>query len=264
MQKSLKERFNIKVSGKGTRPIMFIHGLGCDQTIWKKVVPAFEDEYKVILFDHMGAGESNLSFYDPEKYSSLEGYASDIISIVNELDLSKVILIGHSVSNMIGLLAVIAAPDLFEKIVMVSPSPCYINDHSYIGGFARKEIENLLGTMRKSYIDWAIGIAPVIMANPDQPQFAHELKESFCKRDPAITQQFAAVTFLSDNRGDLSKLKIPTLIMQCSQDVIAPLQVGEFMERNIPYATLRIMKATGHCPHVSAPAETIEMIKEFL
>ena len=244
--------------------MLFAHGFGCDQNMWRYITPAFENDYKIILFDYVGAGKSDLSAYHPDRYNSLQGYAQDILEICEELKLKDVIFVGHSVSSMIGVLAAIERPEIFSDLIMVSPSPCYINDGEYIGGFERKDIEGLMETMEKNYIGWANFLAPNIMGNKDRPELGEELTESFCSTDPVIANQFAKATFFSDNRKDLPRLKTPSLILQCSEDIIAPPEIGDYMNKNIKNSTLRQMKATGHCPHMSAPDETITLIKEYL
>jgi sigma-B regulation protein RsbQ len=264
MTATISQRNNVKRFGKGTQPMLFAHGFGCDQNMWRFITAAFENDYHVILFDYVGAGKSDITAYNTERYSSLHGYAQDILDICEELQLSNVIFVGHSVSSMIGLLAAIEEPKYFEKLIMVGPSPCYINDGDYKGGFERKDIEGLLDTMEKNYIGWSNFIAPNIMGNKDRPYLAEELTESFCSTDPVIARQFAEATFFSDNRNDLRKTKIPALILQCSDDIIAPIEVGEYLSKHLANSTLRIMKATGHCPHMSAPEQTISLIKEYL
>jgi sigma-B regulation protein RsbQ len=264
MNNTILQRNNVHIIGKGKRPMMFAHGFGCDQNMWRFITPAFENDYKIILFDYVGSGKSDLSFYNKEKYSSLQGYAQDVLDICEFLDLRDIIFVGHSVSSMIGALAAIVQPKYFSGIIMVGPSPRYINDKDYVGGFEQKDIEGLLETMEKNYIGWANFLAPNIMANADRPELSEELKESFCSTDPVIARQFAEVTFFSDNRHDLSKLRIPSLILQCSEDIIAPLEVGEYVHKYTPGSTLKIMKATGHCPHMSAPDETIDLIVQYL
>jgi sigma-B regulation protein RsbQ len=264
MQKTISQRNNINVFGNGKQPMMFAHGFGCDQNMWRFITPAFEDDYRIILFDYVGAGKSDLSQYNPERYSSLQGYAQDVLDICEELQLKDVIFVGHSVSSMIGLLAAIDKPEYFSNIIMVGPSPCYINDEGYIGGFEKKDIEGLLETMEKNYIGWANFLAPAIMGQKEKPHLGEELAQSFCSTDPVIASQFAKATFFSDNRKDLSKLKTPSLILQCSEDIIAPVEVGNFIHHQLTGSTLKIMKATGHCPHMSEPEETIELIKDYL
>jgi sigma-B regulation protein RsbQ len=264
MVSSIATRNNVRVYGKGVQPIMFAHGFGCDQNMWRFITPAFENDYKIVLFDYIGAGKSDLKAYEPERYASLNGYAQDVLEIIEELKLKDVIFVGHSVSSMVGVLAAIEEPSYFSKLILVGPSPCYINKDDYKGGFERKDIEGLLETMEKNYIGWANFLAPAIMANKDRPQLGEELTESFCSTDPVIARQFAEATFFSDNRDDLRKIKIPSLILQCSEDIIAPVEVGEYVHRNLTNSTMKIMKATGHCPHMSEPEETISLMKDYL
>jgi sigma-B regulation protein RsbQ len=244
--------------------MLFAHGFGCDQNMWRYITPAFENHYKIIVFDYVGAGKSDKSAYNKERYASLQGYAKDVLEICEELQLRDVVFVGHSVSSMIGLLAAIEEPDYFSRMIMVGPSPSYINDGDYKGGFSRADIEGLLETMEKNYIGWANFLAPNIMGNKDKPHLGQELTDSFCSTDPVIARQFAEATFFSDNRNDLPKNSVPSLILQCSDDIIAPQEVGEYLARNLPGSTLRVMKATGHCPHMSEPEETVHLIKEYL
>ena len=245
--------------------MLFAHGFGCDQNMWRFITPAFEEHYQLVLFDYVGAGNSDVASYNTDKYNDLNGYANDILDIVNALDLKDIIFVGHSVSCMIGLLAALKQPDRFSKMIFIGPSARYINEGSdYIGGFEEKDILELLNTMDQNYIGWANFLAPAIMKNPEKPELGAELTESFCSTDPVIARQFAEVTFLSDNRDDLGKLKIPTLILQCSEDLIAPVEVGHYLNEQISGSTLKVMQATGHCPHMSAPDETIALIKEYL
>jgi sigma-B regulation protein RsbQ len=240
------------------------HGFGCDQNMWRFITPAFEQDYQIVLFDYVGSGKSDRSAYNQERYASLEGYAQDVLDICSALQLKDAIFVGHSVSSMIGMLAAIAEPHRFAKVIMIGPSPCYINGEGYLGGFARQDIEGLLVTMEKNYIGWANFLAPNIMGRPDRPELGQELTDSFCSTDPIIARQFAEVTFFSDNRSDLPKLKTPALILQCSEDIIAPLAVGHYLHQHLPNSTLTVLKATGHCPHLSAPEETIAAIDDFL
>lgn len=246
--------------------MMLAHGYGCDQNMWRYVVPRFADEYRVVLFDHIGAGESDLGAYEPQRYSSLEGYAADVVELCEQLGLSDVIYVGHSVSATVGVLAAAAKPDLFAALVLVTPSPCYINDadEGYIGGFSRADIDELLGSLDSNYLGWSSAITPVIMGRPDRPELAEELEESFCRTDPDIARNFAKVTFLSDNRADLERVQTPSLILQCTDDVIAPVTVGEYVRDHMPNATMTLLNATGHCPHMSAPEETADAIAQFL
>jgi sigma-B regulation protein RsbQ len=261
---SVLQRNNVTISGDGDTPIMFAHGYGCDQHMWRLVAPAFADDYRLVLFDHVGAGGSDLAQYDRAKYSSLRGYAQDVVEICAELDLKNIVFVGHSVSAMIGALAAIEAPERFASLVFVGPSPCYINDGDYIGGFDRKDIDELLEFQDANYLGWSSTLAPVIMGNADRPELSEELRASFCRTDPEIARQFAAVTFLSDNRADLPNVTPRSLVLQCVEDVIAPMAVGEYVHRHLPDSELTILNATGHCPHLSAPDETIAAIKAFL
>ncbi len=261
---SVLKRNNVKISGKGEKPMLFAHGFGCDQNMWRFVAPAFEQDYKVILFDHVGAGQSDLAAYNRSKYSTLDGYADDVLEICRELDVSRGIFVGHSVAAMIGVLAAIKEPQRFEKLVLVGPSPRYIDDRDYTGGFSREDIEALLDFQDSNYLGWSSTMAPAIMGNPDRPDLGEELTNSFCRTDPEIAKHFARVTFLSDNRADLPKLRTPALILQCSNDVIAPEAVGQYMRRNLADSQLVILNATGHCPNLSAPNETIAAMQTFL
>ncbi|HET7434442.1 MAG TPA: alpha/beta hydrolase [Thermoanaerobaculia bacterium] len=257
-------RNHVNVSGNGTQPIVFAHGFGCDQNMWRYVTPAFEQEYKIVLFDYVGSGKADRAAYDADRYSTLDGYATDVLEICAALDLHDVIFVGHSVSSMIGVLAANREPERFSRLIMVGPSPRYVNDDGYTGGFERRDIEGLLDLMDKNYIGWANFLAPVIMKNDDRPELTNELNASFCSTDPKIARRFAETTFFADNRADVAQLTVPSLIMQCSEDAIAPIEVGNYLHRNIPSSTLRLLKATGHCPHVSHPEETIDVIRKYL
>jgi len=257
-------RNNVRITGRGTQPMMFAHGFGCDQNMWRLVAPAFEATHRVVLFDHVGAGNSDVTGYSKAKYSSLQGYADDVLEICREAGLTDVVFVGHSVSAMIGVLAAIRAPDRFAKLVLVGPSPRYIDEDGYVGGFKRADIDGLFESLDANYLGWSMEMAPVIMGNPDRPELGKELANSFCRTDPEIARQFARVTFLSDNRRDLLHVRTPSLILQCSQDVIAPLAVGDYLRANLANSTLVVLKATGHCPNLSAPRETIAAIEAFL
>lgn len=258
-------RHNINQSGRlDGQPMLFAHGFGCDQHMWRYVAPRFEDEFRVVLFDHVGAGNSDLSAYDPQRYSSLSGYAEDVVAICTELELRDVIFVGHSVSAMIGVLAAAAAPELFAKLVLVGPSPCYLNDTDYVGGFSVEDINDMLDSLESNYLGWSSVMAPAIMGRPDRPELGDELTESFCRTDPSIARHFARVTFLSDNRDDLSAVATPTLVLQCANDVIAPVSVGEFVRDRMPDASMVLLNATGHCPNLSAPDETTAAMEQFV
>jgi sigma-B regulation protein RsbQ len=258
------KRNNVKISGRGDQPMLFAHGFGCDQNMWRYITPAFEDEYRVIVFDYVGSGKSDLTAYDAKRYGSLDGYAQDILDICEALDLHEVILVGHSVSSMVAVLAANREPERFSRLILVGPSPRYVNDGEYIGGFERSDIDGLLQMMDTNYVGWANFLGPAIMKNPDQPELGEELAASFCSTDPHLARRFAEVTFLADNRGDLQHVRVPSLIMQCSEDMIAPDHIGEYLHREMPLSSLRRMNATGHCPHMSHPEETIRIMREYL
>ncbi len=257
-------RNNVQIIGRGEEPMMFAHGYGCDQNMWRLLTPAFVERYRIILYDLVGCGKSDLSAYDYEKYGSLKGHAQDILEILAEVSERPCVFVGHSVSAMTGLLAAIEEPRRFSSLVMIGPSPCYVNDGDYIGGFSRQDIESLLDTLDSNYLGWASAMAPAIMGAPHNPELAEELKNSFCATDPNIAKHFARVTFLSDNRADLPRLTKPALILQCSEDIIAPLSVGDYLHRNIPNSKLQIVENIGHCPHLSAPEPIIAAMNAFL
>jgi sigma-B regulation protein RsbQ len=259
------DRFNVTVSGPPDgQPMVFAHGFGCDKHMWRFVAPQFEDAFRVILFDHVGAGGSDLGAFDADRYTSLAAYAEDVLIICRELDLNDVIFVGHSVSAMIGVLAATAEPERFAKLVLVSPSPRYIDDGPYVGGFTETDIAELLDSLESNYLGWSSAMAPAIMGNAERPELGEELTESFCRTDPQIARQFARVTFLSDNRADLAKVVTPTLVLQCSQDVIAPAAVGEYVAAAVADSRLVMLDATGHCPNLSAPDATAAAIADFV
>lgn len=257
-------RNNVSVRGTGGRALVFAHGFGCDQHMWKDVAHQFEADFQVVLFDHVGAGESDLSAYDSAKYSSLDAYASDLVEIGDALDLQNAVIIGHSVSAMIGALASIRRPDLFGEIVMVGPSPRYIDDDDYLGGFSKEQIEELLSFLDENHLGWSAAMAPQIMGNYDRPELGERLTKSFCATDPDIAREFARVTFYGDNRKDLPDVTARTLVLQCQHDIIAPEAVGQYVHSNLPNSEYRLLNATGHCPNLSAPDEVTEAIRDFL
>ncbi len=262
---TVMRRNNVVTHGPADeQPIVFAHGFGCDQNMWRFVWPAFAEDHHVVLFDHVGAGESDLAAYDFDRYASLQAYADDVLEICHELDLHEVIFVGHSVAAMIGALAAAAEPDRFARLVLIGPSPRYIDDGDYVGGFSAQDIDGLLESMESNHLGWSSTMAPVIMGNPDRPQLGRELTNSFCRTDPEIAAHFARVTFTSDNRADLERVRTPSLVLQCSQDAIAPEVVGDFVHRALPGSRLVQMAATGHCPNLSAPEETVAAIKAFL
>jgi len=258
-------RNNVTVQGPpDAPPMLFAHGFGCDQHMWRHVAPAFAADHRVVLFDHVGAGGADPAAWDPERYASLDGYATDVLEICAALDLTGVVFVGHSVSAMIGVLVAGREPDRFAKLVLVGPSPRYVDDEGYRGGFSREDIEGLLESLDSNFLGWSSAMAPVIVGNPDRPELGEELTNSFCRTDPEIAQHFARVTFLSDNRADLAGVRAPALVLQCADDVIAPAAVGEYVHAQLPGSTLVRMRATGHCPNLSAPDETIAAIRAFL
>jgi sigma-B regulation protein RsbQ len=264
---SIQTRNRVTLAGRQSgKAMIFAHGFGCDQTMWRHLIPAFADEYRLVLFDYVGHGQSDLNAYDPVRYDSLDGYAQDVLEILDEFNLSSTAFVGHSVSSMIGALAAIKAPERFSELVMVGPSPRYLDDDSdgYVGGFRPEDISGLLDSMESNYLGWSSAMAPMIMGNSERPELGDELSNSFCRTDPAIAQQFAAVTFLGDNRADLPKVPVPSLILQCTDDVIAPEGVGEYVHEHLPESTYQLLSATGHCPHLSAPAETIAAMQAFV
>jgi sigma-B regulation protein RsbQ len=262
---NVSDRHNVHESGPPDgQPLVFAHGFGCDQHMWRYVAPLFEDDFRVVLFDHIGSGGSDAAAYDAERYTSLAAYADDVLAICHELDLREVVFVGHSVSAMIGVLAALKEPDRFDKLVLVGPSPRYIDDAGYVGGFTEDDIAGLLDSLDSNYLGWSSVMAPVIMGNAERPELGEELTESFCRSDPEIARQFARVTFLSDNRADLGQVSTPTLVLQCVNDVIAPVSVGEYVHRAVAGSSMVMLDATGHCPNLSAPQETAEAISAFV
>ncbi|MDP4550025.1 alpha/beta hydrolase [Alkalihalobacillus macyae] len=265
MDKSILLRNNVNVKGKGTTSLIFAPGLGCDQNVWNAVAKTFEEDFKVILFDYVGSGHSNISAYDEERYSSLKGYSQDVLDICASLNIRNAIFVGHSVGSTIGMLASMEHPEYFSNLVMVGPSPCYMNvPPNYFGGFEREEILGLIDLMEKNYIGWANVFASTAMGNEERPELSKELEDRFCSTDPIIALQFAKATFFADTRDDLHKVTVPSLILQCAEDIIAPIAVGEYLHQHLPSSTYKQMKATGHCPHMSYPNETAQLIREYL
>lgn len=267
-QQDVIRRNNVQVAGRGEQPMLFAHGFGCDQNMWRYVAPAFEADYRTVRFDYVGSGKSDLSAYDPRRYATLDGYAQDVLDVVHGLDLRDVVFVGHSVSAMIGVLAANREPDRFARLVLIGPSPRYLNDAEgdppYVGGFERGDVEGLLEMMDRNFIGWANFLAPAIMKNAERPELGQELTEAFCSTDPVIARRFAEATFLADNRADLAAVRVPSLILQCADDMVAPDAVGAYLHGAMPGSTLRRMQATGHCPHMSHPDETIALVREYL
>lgn len=265
MPNSILTRNNVRVSGRGTQPLLFAHGFGCDQAMWRFVAPAFEATHRVVLFDYVGAGKSDITAYSATRYGTLQGYASDVLEVCDALDLHDVLFVGHSVSATIGMLAATRRPSRFARLLQIGPSPSYLNDPPhYFGGFDRQDLTGLLDMMEKNYTGWAGALAPVITGNSDRPEYAQELEASFCATDPVIARRFAEATFLSDHRRDVADVPVPSLIMQCAQDAIAPVAVGRWLAQHLPQSTYHAMQATGHCPHLTHPEETIAVMRAYL
>jgi len=258
-------RNSVTVTGDLQGPtVVLAHGFGCDQNMWRLTVPALAEDHRVVLFDYVGSGRSDASAFSPERYSSLEGYARDVVEVCEALDLREAVFVGHSVSAMIGVLAADMAPDRIGALVMIAPSPRYIDDDGYRGGFSAEDIDELLGSLESNYLGWSAAMAPVIMGNAERPELGDELTNSFCATDPDMARVFARTTFLSDSRDDLKNVRVPTLVLDCTHDVIAPREVGAFVHEAIPGSTLVTLDATGHCPHLSAPEATNEALRTFL
>lgn len=262
----VQRRNNVHVTGTGPVTLVFVHGFGCDQNMWRLLAPAFGERYRILTFDLVGSGRSDLTAYNTEKYGTLQGYVADLLEVIEQFAPGPVIFVGHSVSAMIGLLATIVAPQRFLAQIMIGPSPCYINDSAsnYVGGFSRQDIDELLATVESNYLGWSSAMAPAITGAPDQPALGVELTNSFCRTEPDIAKHFARVTFLSDHRDDLPKSTVPALILQCSDDLIAPVTVGQYMQRVLPRSTLTIIDNVGHCPHLSSPCASSAAMEDFL
>ncbi|WP_304105948.1 alpha/beta fold hydrolase [Mycolicibacterium bacteremicum] len=257
-------RNNVNELGAEGAPVLLLaHGFGCDQNLWRPVAERLGDRFRIVLIDHVGAGASDPAAWEVAKYSTLAGYAEDVLEVVRELDLRDVTFVGHSVAAMIGALAITAEPDRFAKLVMVTPSPRYIDDGDYRGGFSQADIEELLESMDANYLGWSHAMAPVIMGNPDRPDLHAELEATFCRTDPDRARVFARATFLGDNRADLADVPVPTLVVECSQDAIAPREVGAYVHAHVPDSELVTLDAIGHCPHVSDPDATASAIAAF-
>jgi sigma-B regulation protein RsbQ len=259
---SIRERNNVTVFGEGRQPMVFAHGFGCDQNMWRFVTPALKENYRCVAFDYVGSGASDLDAYDPNRYGSLEGYAQDVLDVCTALGLSESIFVGHSVSGVIGMLAAIERPDLFDRLVLLCPSPRYVNDPpDYHGGFEREEIEDLLDVMDKNYIGWAHSFAPQVV-QADRPDRVAEVDDSFCSTDPVVMRQFAEITFLGDNRDDVQDVPVPTLAIQCADDALVPPDVVSFVDENLPDGTTTVLDASGHCPHLTCPTKTVRAIQD--
>lgn len=260
-------RNNVQVSGQSadsTPVIIFAHGFGCDQNLWRLVAPAFEATHRVVLFDHVGAGNSDISGYSSASYNSLRAYAADVLEILAELGGPPLVFVGHSVSAMIGVLAAIEQPQRFSHLVLICPSPSYIDEAGYTGGFSRDQIDEMLSVLESNYLGWSSSTAPAFMGNADRPELGQELTENFCRTNPEIAAHFARVTFLSDHRADLPLVQTPTLILDCQDDFVALPEVGQYVQRNIRNSKLVTLDATGHCPNLSAPSQTVSAIQAYL
>jgi sigma-B regulation protein RsbQ len=265
MEQTILLRNNVKLIGNGPKTIMFAPGFGCDQTVWNLVAKAFENEYRIVLFDYVGTGISDLQAYDVNRYSTLDGYAQDIIDVCSALKLENAIFVGHSVAGMIGMLASLRQPEYFSKLIMLAPSPRYLNDPpEYFGGFEREQLVGLLEMIEKNYIGWATMFTDTLLNNPNHPEVKSDLEDRFCSTDPIIARQFAEATFFSDHRKDLKKVRVPSLILQCSEDIIAPETVGQYLHHHLPNSTYKKMKAIGHCPHMTDSEETIHHLRDYL
>jgi sigma-B regulation protein RsbQ len=265
MSRSILNRNNVTVGGAGSQRILFAHGFGCDQQIWRRVAPAFERSHQVIRFDYVGCGGSDPLAYDEARYASLDGYAQDLLEICEALGLRDLTFVGHSVSGMIGALAAIREPERFRHLVLICASPCYLNDPpDYLGGFTRADIDGLLEMMERNYFDWAGYMAPIATGNPDRPELASELRASFCSTDPITAHHFAEATFLADHRAALPQVPVPSLILRCPDDAFVPFAVGDYLHSRLPHSVLRTMRARGHCPHLSDPEELIEQILAYV
>jgi sigma-B regulation protein RsbQ len=258
------QRNNVRVLGRGPRTMVLAHGFGCDQSMWRYLIPAFQDEYRLVVFDHIGHGQSDSADFDPKRYATLDGYADDILKICAALAIHDAVFVGHSVSGMMGVLAANKERGRFGALVLIGPSPRYVNDEDYAGGFTREDVDGLLEFLDSNHLGWSSTMAPVIMGNPERPALSEELANSFCRTDPEIARHFARVTFLADNRTDLQHVAVPTLILQCSQDAIAPEVVGHYVRDHIPGSVFVQLRASGHCPHLSEPEETVAAIRAFL
>ncbi|TCQ01915.1 sigma-B regulation protein RsbQ [Rhizobium sp. PP-F2F-G36] len=264
MHMSAHRRNNVRIAGSSGRTMMFAHGYGCDQSMWRYVAPEFAEDYRILTFDHVGNGGSDSTAFDPSKYSTLQGYADDVIEIAREANIHGGVFVGHSVSAMIGILASIQAPELFDDLVLVCPSPCFLNDGDYVGGFSESDIDELLASMSDNFAAWSNTMAPAIIGNGDRPELGQELAAAFCRMDPEIARVFARATFTSDNRSDLPYVTARTLVLQCRDDILAGEHIGAYVAANVPDAELVVLDATGHCPNLSAPNAVVSAIQAFI
>ena len=265
MASTLVARNNVRISGLDRgRAMVFVHGFGCAQGVWRGVAPAFEADHRVVLYDHVGSGNADLSAYSPERYATLQAYAEDLVEIAEHLGVQGGVMVGHSVGATIGILAERLRPGLFDHLVLLGPSPRYVNTDGYVGGFEQRDIDDLLDTLASNHLGWSRQMAPVIMGRPDRPDLEDELTDSFCRTDPRAAEGFARATFLADNREDLPHVRARALVVQCTDDPIAPVLVGEYVHRQIPRSALVTVETSGHCPHMSEPDAVIRAMREFL
>lgn len=258
------QRHNATVSGGGNTTLLFAHGYGCDKSVWRELIPDFEDRYRVVVFDHAGAGECDRYAYDNFRHSTLDGYADDVIALCEELQSERLVMVGHSVSAMIGALAAIKRPELFDLLVMIGPSACYFNDGSYVGGFELPDLAEFLELIETNFQGWGTALAMLAMGNHDRPELADALRDRICRVDPVIAGVFARVTFLTDLRGEIPKLTTPTVIFQCEQDPVAPESAVRFIHQSIPESRLVELEATGHCTHMSHPSKVSQALRRVL
>ncbi|MYL23199.1 alpha/beta fold hydrolase [Halomonas alkaliantarctica] len=261
----IRRRNNVTVRGQGERTLMLAHGFGCDQKMWRFLIPRLERHYTLVLFDYVGSGNSDTSAFDVERYARLEGYAQDILDICEALSLKDVTLIGHSVSSIIGLIACETAPERFSRLVMIAPSPSFQNHPpDYYGGFEQEDLQDLLDLMDMNYIDWANYLAPLVMDKQNGDTLVNELSDSFCSIDPVAAKTFAQATFTADYRHILPDTPCPTLIVQSKHDALAPQHIGHYMHDVMPHSTLLMIDTVGHCPHMSHPRQVLDAVLDFL
>lgn len=263
-QSSALIRHNTSISGTGTTTLLFAHGYGCDKTVWRDIVPAFEGDYRVVTFDHAGSGKCDRLAYNSFRHSSLAGYADDVIALCEELQSERLIMVGHSVSAMIGALAAIKRPDLFDLMVMIGPSASYVNEGDYVGGFDLPDLKEFLEMIETNFQGWGAALAMLAMGNADRPALAEGLRDRICSLDPAIAGVFARVTFLSDLRADVPRLQTPTVILECQDDPVSPKSAIAFVRDSLPGSRHIELQATGHCTHMSHPAEVTAVLQRVL
>ncbi|WP_334063868.1 alpha/beta fold hydrolase [Alteromonas genovensis] len=265
LETDIIKRNNVRFFGNGEVTLLLAHGFGCDQRMWDHLIPYLENDYKIVLFDYVGCGQSDLSAFDKKRYSQLSGYAKDVEEICDALSLSNVIFIGHSVSSTIGMHAAIERPDLISKLIMICPSPCFLNlPPDYMGGFEKDDLEELINLMDKNYLGWASYFAPLVVGEGHDESVKQEMEDSFCSTDPSYAKPFAKATFFADDRYLMPKLGTPTLILQSQDDSLASVEVGRYMNKAIEHSKLIVLEAKGHCLHMTTPEQVACAIGEFL